>query len=118
MFRRICSGLSQSSDLCNSSAIALRICGTVIAGVQFFSPPRFLRQEPRGQQGQRLMMMPSYPRANFIVSQARFAFAAFQTVLDAVRRLRHACEFRQRRVRNSVGKLVVMLEGPVRLLLA
>ena len=50
--------------------MAQRTCGTVSAGVHFFSPPRFLRQEPRGQQGQGLMMMPTLPRANLVLGQA------------------------------------------------
>ena len=39
----------------------IRTCGTVNAGVHFFSPPGFLRQEPGRQQRQRLMMMPTLP---------------------------------------------------------
>src|SRR5476651_2454095 len=96
MLRRIRPGLSQSSDLCSSDARALRICGTVIAGVHFFSPPRFLDQEPRGQQRQRLMMMPTLPCSDLIVGQARLFLGALDAFLDAMRRLGHPREFLQR----------------------
>src|ERR1017187_3132534 len=104
MLRRIRAGLSQSSDLCSSRAMASRICGNVIAGVHFFSPPRFLRQEPRGQQRQRLMMMPTDPGTNLVIGQTRLALGSLQAFLDAMLRVGYAREFLEGRVRGGVGK--------------
>src|SRR5712692_10497762 len=117
MLRRIRSGLSQSSDLCSNSAMALRICGTVIAGVQFFSPPRFLDQEPRGQQRQRLVMMPPLPCSDLVVGQARFLLGALDALLDAMLCLGHARELLQWRFRGGVGEVIVVFDAPIGLLL-
>ena len=70
----------------------LRICGSVIAGVHFFSPSRFRDQEPRRDQRQRLVVMPAAPVADFVVGQAGFTFGATQTFFDAVLGLGRASE--------------------------
>ena len=55
------------------------------------------------------MMMPTLPVANFVVGQTRFAFAAFDTLLDAMSGFGDAGEFAQWRVGRRVGKIVIDL---------
>ena len=69
MFRRTRGGEPQSRTRYNSEAMIVRTVGTVNAGVYFFSPPLFLRQEPRRQERERLMVMPAKPVANLILRQ-------------------------------------------------
>ena len=47
----------------------VRIRGTVIAGVYFFPPQVFLRQEPCGQKREALMVVPADPIANLILGK-------------------------------------------------
>lgn len=46
--------------------MAQRTCGTVSAGVYFFPPPCFPRQEPRGNERERLIMVPALPGADLV----------------------------------------------------
>ena len=87
--------------------MASRSCGTVIAGVYFFSPTGFRHQKPSGDQRQGLMMMPTTPSANFVVGQAGLALAALDALLDAMLRLGGHYEVRQFSVERSVGKMVI-----------
>src|SRR3989304_9172937 len=103
------SGCAQLSFLCSNEAKIVRTCGTVIAGVDFFSPPGFLREEPGGQERKRLMMMPAMPGANLVIGQAGFALGALQTLLDTMFGLAHARELGQRGVVRRVRQVVVML---------
>ena len=86
------------------------ICGDVSAGVRIFSPPRFLGEEPRGDERQGLMMMPARPSANFIIGQARLALGPLQAIFDSMLRLCHARQLRERRLWGGVGKMVVVFE--------
>ena len=62
----------------------VRTVGTVSAGVYFFPPPAFLRQEPGGQQRKRLMVMPANPIPNLILGQPRIALGPLKTLLDSM----------------------------------
>src|ERR1700694_363342 len=90
-----------------------RPCGTVSAGVYFFSPTSFLHQEPRGDERKRLMMMPADPVANLIVGQSSLALAALETFFNPVLRLGHARELGQRHLAWGVGEIVVALPRAV-----
>src|SRR5262245_40269197 len=109
---------SQPRARCSRAAMHQRSCGTVSAGVHFFSPPGFLRQEPGGDEGQSLMMVPASPGSHLVVRQARLSFGTLEAVLDAMLRLEDAGEFGQRGVPSRVRQTVVMLERAVRLPLA
>ena len=95
----------------------MRTCGTLRAGVNFFPLPRFLRQEPGGDQGQGLMMMPATPRADLVVGQARLALGALETLFNSMPRLDHACELRRRRIGRGVGQVIVVVERRIRMAL-
>ena len=84
----------------------VRTLGTVSAGVYFFSPQVFFRQEPRGQQRKRLMAMPSVPVANLILRKARLAFGPLQAFLDPMFRLGHAGKLRQGRLGRGVRQVI------------
>ena len=45
----------------------------------FFPPPLLVRQKPGGNQRGRLMMVPTFPRANLVLRQARFALGPPKT---------------------------------------
>ena len=78
----------------------VRTSGTDKQGA-FFSPsPLFLRQEPRGKQGECLMVMPSCPRTNLVLGHARFTFGPPQTFFDAVQRI--VCNYQKRRMSITV----------------
>jgi hypothetical protein len=62
----------------------VRSCGTDKQGAAFFPPPLLLRQEPRGEQGECLVVMPSFPSANLILRQARVALGPPKTLFDPV----------------------------------
>ena len=87
-----------------------RICGRVIAGVHFFSPSRFRRQEPRRDRRRRLVVPPADPIPHLVVGQARFGLRAWQACFDAVFGLRRASEFGRR----SVGVRVRQMEVDLR----
>ena len=112
------SGWSQLSFLCSNAARIVRTCGTVIAGVDFFSLLRFLREEPVGHQRKCLMMMPAAPRANFVVGQAAFPLGALETFFDAMSRLAHAGELLQRRLGQRIREIVIVLHRAIRLTFA
>src|SRR5260370_7917892 len=78
------SDLPAPNRRCNTPASSPWSCGTVSAGVHFFPPPRFHRQEPRRQQGQGLVVMPPPPGADLVVRQARLPLAPLQPLLDPV----------------------------------
>ena len=88
-------------------AQANRICGSVSAGVRIFSPSRLFGQEPRGDQRQSLVMMPTLPVADLIVRQAGLAFASLETVFDTVLGFGNAREFGQLRIRVCVRQIIV-----------
>ena len=64
------------------------------------------------------MMMPSQPRANLVLCQARFAFGAAEAFFNAVLRGQHPRKLAQRRLERRVGQAVVVLERTVALPLA
>ena len=86
-----------------------RSCGSVIAGVHFFPPPRFCDQEPRGDQRQCLMVMPAAPVTDLVVCQARFALGASQAFFDAVFGLGGAGELGERSFGGRVREVVIRL---------
>src|SRR3954463_339816 len=94
-------------------AISCRSCGIVSAGVRIFPPPRLLIQEPRGQQGRGLVMVPRRPVPHLVVGQARLPLGTFQALLNPVRRLGPPCQFRKRRLRVGGRQIVIMLERTV-----
>src|SRR5882724_5981934 len=112
------SGWSQLSFLCSNEANIVRTCGTVIAGVDFFSAPRFMREKPGTDQRKRLMMMPTTPGADFIIGQTGFALGTLQAFLDAMLRFAHPSKLSQRRVVWRIGQIVIMLHRAIRLTLA
>ena len=61
-----------------------RTCGTVIAGVHFFSPPCFDHQKPSRDERKDLVMMPALPIANFVVCQTSFALATLDALFDTM----------------------------------
>jgi hypothetical protein len=60
---------------------------------RIFPPPRLLIQEPRGEQGQGLVVMPGDPVPHLIVGQARLPLGTLETLFDPVGRLGHAGQF-------------------------
>ena len=80
----------------------MRTVGTVSAGVYFFPPPLFLREEPRGQQRKRLMVVPTDPIANLILGQPSVAFRPAKAFLDPVLSFGHTGELAQRRLGRGV----------------
>src|SRR5918994_5184503 len=94
-------------------AMPSRTCGSVMAGVDFFSVSGFPQQEPGGDQRERLMMVPAVPVSNLIVRQAGFALAALDTFFDSMLGLGDAREFGQRRLDGRVGQVVVGLDDPL-----
>ena len=82
----------------------VRTLGTVRAGVYFFPPPVFLRQKPRRQQRECLMVMPANPIANLILGQPRIALGPLQALLDPMLGFGHAGKLRQRRFRQRRSK--------------
>src|SRR5215471_8359054 len=78
-----------------------------MAGVWIFSPPRFLIQEPRGQERQGLMMMPGHPVPHLIVAQASLSFGTLKTLFDTMSRLGHAGQLLQRRVRARIRQVII-----------
>src|SRR5262249_57100389 len=89
---------SQPRARCSRAAMHQRSCGTVSAGVHFFPPPGFLRQEPGGDERQGLMMMPATPCSNLVVGQTRFSLGTLQALLDAMLRVEDAGKLRQGRL--------------------
>ena len=83
-------------------AISCLSCGDVSAGVCIFSPPRLLSQEPRGEKGQGLMMMPGHPVPHLIVSQTRFPLGTLEAFFDPVLGLGHAGIFLKRHFRIGI----------------
>ena len=80
----------------------MRTVGTVNAGVYFFSPPLFLRQEPRRQERERLMVMPAKPVANLILRQARVVLRPLQAFGESLLPLcRETIEIPQSRYRGA-----------------
>ena len=103
-------GVAPPQRRCRIALMPWWICGTVIAGVHFFSPPGFRHQEPRCDERKRLMMMPAFPVANLVVGKPGFALAASNALFDAMFRFGHASEIRQRRIRRGVRQVVVRLD--------
>ena len=89
-----------------------------MAGVWIFSPPRFLVEEPRGDERQRLVVMPPDPVADLIVTQARVALATVEAFFDAMFRLGHASELAEGRGGVSVREVVIVFECPIQLTFA
>ena len=88
-------------------AIRCRSCGTVSA-VRIFPPPRLLIQEPRGQQGQGLVVVPRRPVPHLVVGQGRKV--RFTPVTELIRLLLEAREERQQlRLRQQLGKLDLLI---------
>ena len=90
--------------------IPARICGTVIAGVHFFSPPGFRHQKPGGDEGEDLVMMPALPVTDFVVGETRFALGTLDTLFDAMLGLGRAGELRFLGLRIGVGHVVIGLD--------
>src|ERR1700704_4293665 len=105
----MCSGWSPPQRRLSSTAITTANCGTVNAGVTFFPPTGLTRQEPRGDQRQRLMVVPPGPGPHLVVRQTGLALGPLQALLDTVARLRHTGELGHRRTRRGVGQVVVDL---------
>src|SRR5437773_11957989 len=105
----MCVGRWAFKSRLSSPASSSRTCGTVVAGVCIFSPPGFLRQEPGRQEGERLMVMPSFPCPYLIVRQPRLTLGTLQAFLDPMLRLEHPRELAQRRAHRRVRQQVVML---------
>src|SRR3989304_9186467 len=91
----------------------VRTLGTVSAGVYFFPPQVFFRQDPRGQQRKRLMAVPTHPVANLILGKAGLAFGPPQALLDPMLRLGDAGKLRQRRFGRGVRQMIIMLDRSV-----
>src|SRR5829696_6435116 len=113
MVRRTRAGRSHPSSRFRSRPIACRTCGTVNAGVRFFPPPGFLGEEPRGHQGQGLVVVPPLPGADLVVGQPGLPLGPLQALLDPVLGLEHPGELRQRGVERGVRQQVVVLPGAV-----
>src|SRR6266567_1179257 len=83
-----------------------RICGKVIAGVHVFPPFGFSYQKPRGQERQRLMLLPTRPVTHLIVRQPGCACAALNTLFNAMLGFGHSSTFPhwglRRRVREGI----------------
>ena len=89
-----------------------------MAGVWICSPPRLLVEEPRGDEGPCLMVMPPDPVADLVVTQARLALAALETFFDPVFGLGRASELDDGCVGIGVREVVVVFECPLRLTFA
>ena len=89
-----------------------------MAGVWIFSPPRLLVEEPRGDEGQGLVVVPPDPVADLVVAQARFALAALEALFDVVFGFGHAGERDGGGVRGGVREVVVVFDRAVRLMFA
>ena len=63
-------------------------------------------------------MLPAQPVPDLVLAQARLALGPLQAFLDPVRRLGHACQFRERHLWVGGRQIVIMLERTVRLKLA
>ena len=87
-----------------------RTRGSVRAGVPFFPPSRFRAQEPRGDQGQGLVVMPTHPMAHLVVAQPRVALAPLEALLDLVLGLGHPRELRHTRPLRGEREVVVVFE--------
>src|SRR6266404_2293188 len=61
-----------------------RICGTVKAGVFPPEPVSLQLQEPQSQHGQRHVMVPTDPRAHFIMIQPGLPFARAEQFLGSM----------------------------------
>src|SRR5215467_4900007 len=109
LVRQVYSVWSQPSARWQMAAIHQRSCGTVSAGVQIFSPPGFLRQEPGADERQGLMMVPATPPSNLVMRQARFSLGTLQALLDAMLRVEDAGKLRQRRLRVRAREGIIML---------
>ena len=105
-------GVSQPQARRMCCASRLRICGTVIAGVHFFPPPRFQHQEPCGHQGKRDMMVPTKPCSHLIVGQPGFALATLETLFDPVVCFGHPRKLVPRRCDRRVRQIVVVFPPP------
>src|SRR5882672_9655709 len=86
-----------------------------MAGVDFFFTTCFLVEEPRRKERQRLVVMPAWPTADFIIRQARFALAALQAILDAMLRLGHPRKLAEFRSQRSIAE-VIIVRGTSRLI--
>jgi len=62
------------------------------------------------------MMIPARPRSCFIVRKTRLTFGPFDRILDQMFRLGHAGKLIKSRIRGGVGKILIILHGPPRLL--
>ena len=63
-------------------------------------------------------MMPTFPRPNLVFRQTGLALGTLEAFLNAMLGLGHTAKFQQRRVSRGVGKIIVVLPGPVALALA
>src|SRR6516165_2247624 len=108
-------GWSAPSLLCNSQAMTIANCGTVIAGVHFFPPSGFLNQKPGGDESQCLMMMSPFPGSHLIVGQTCLSLGTLQAFLNAVLGLGHSDKLRQRRLPRGDGQVVIVLPTSISL---
>src|ERR1039458_6342447 len=99
----------------SNAARIVRTVGTVKAGVYFFSPSIFQRQEPRRQQRKRLMMMPANPIANLILGEARIALGPPKAFFNPMLRLCNAGELAKRRLERSVRQVVIVFHRSIAL---
>src|SRR4051812_16410596 len=118
MVRRTRAGRSHPRCRWSRSPIACRTCGTVSAGVLFFPPPGPLGQEPRGDQGQGLVVVPPRPRPHLVVGQPGLTLGPLDGLLAPVLGLEHPGELRRRGVERGVRQQVVVLPRPAPLPLA
>src|SRR5262245_30689718 len=101
----------------NTPAISILSCATVSAGVHFFPPPCFHRQEPRRRQRQGLVVIPPAPGPYLIVRQPRLPFGPLQALFHPVLRLEHPRVLRQGRAQRRIGQQVVVLPRAIPLCL-
>src|SRR3954469_19506779 len=90
--------------------IGWRSWGKLSAGVQIFSPPRLLIEEPRGQERQGLVVMPGDPGPHLIVPQSGLPLGPLEALLDAMFRLGNPCQFLKRDTRVAVRQIVIMFK--------
>lgn len=110
--RWIRAGEPQSRARYNREAMIVRTVGTVSAAV-CFPPPAFLRQGPRGQEREPLMVVPAKPIANLILSQPRVALRPLQAFLDPVLvAVGHPGELAQRCLGRGVRQVIDVLDRP------
>ena len=94
---------------CSRRLKSSRIWGTVIAGVFFPHTLSLQHQEPDRQQGQRDVMMPTDPTADFVMIQSDFAVAELKQFFDPMPVIVSIDQLFDGNVGPSVAQTVVCL---------